>query len=489
MRSSFTRPLAVLAASVVGASLVIHAWHAVSTAAYVDFVTGVWLALANDLVHGVFYRDLFGPDGYGGTRYFPLFFASIGALMRLGLSPLASGFFVSAIAAALLVAGIRLLLSRFRLPASMASAVAIFVLAPRFVQQGLLAIRSDILAAALVVWGLACLLPSFDEERPNAKTLAAAAAFFTLAVATKVTSLYAPAAAIAALAWAARPGAAIRLGCMVAAGVMAMVAIVAAASGGRAIESWLACGFAGAGMGDWLRSVPSAFFSQIIGPSRVFTSVLLAGVAAWLVMILSRGPKMLIVAFPVTIAATAAVLASPGTSYTNQLMDALAVSVVIVGWTLARYPRLRQPAALVLLLLAVAAARQSLAPVMNEALRQRAWQVSAEREDLVREMTARRAPVLSESPELLALAGVRPYLLDPFTLRVLSIRRPDLLRHLQQNLDARQFSRVVLMYDPESPAGRGWYTNVDFGWPIVSRILANYELAEVKAGLRVYRPK
>jgi hypothetical protein len=242
-------------------------------------------------------------------------------------------------------------------------------------------------------------------------------------------------------------------------------------------------------MGDWLRSVPSAFFSQIIGPSRVFTSVLLAGVAAWLVMILSRGPKMLIVAFPVTIAATAAVLASPGTSYTNQLMDALAVSVVIVGWTLARYPRLRQPAALVLLLLAVAAARQSLAPVMNEALRQRAWQVSAEREDLVREMTARRAPVLSESPELLALAGVRPYLLDPFTLRVLSIRRPDLLRHLQQNLDARQFSRVVLMYDPESPAGRGWYTNVDFGWPIVSRILANYELAEVKAGLRVYRPK
>ena len=45
------------------------------------------------------------------------------------------------------------------------------------------------------------------------------------------------------------------------------------------------------------------------------------------------------------------------------------------------------------------------------------------------------------------------------------------------------------MYDPQGPAGRGWYTNVDFGWPIMSRILANYEFAGVRAGLRVYRPR
>jgi hypothetical protein len=107
----------------------------------------------------------------------------------------------------------------------------------------------------------------------------------------------------------------------------------------------------------------------------------------------------------------------------------------------------------------------------------------------VRELAAARGPVLSESPELLALAGVRPYLLDPFTLRVLSLRRPELLRQLQQELDARRFSAVVLMYDPESVAGRGWYTNVDFGWPIMSSILANYTFTEVKAGLRVYHPR
>jgi hypothetical protein len=481
--------MAMLAASIVGASLAVHAWHAVSTAAYVDFVTGVWLALANDAAHGVFYRDLVGPDGYGGTRYFPLFFLSIGALMRLGLGPLAAGFLVSAVAAVLLVAGIRRLLLRFGLPPAVAAAVAIFVLAPRFLQQGLLAIRSDILAAGLAVWGLDYAWSAFDEERPPTKTLVAASLCFTLAVATKVTSVYAPAGVTLALLWAARPGAALRLGSMVAAGIAAMVAVVAAASSGRAVESWLSCGLAGAGIAEWLASVPAVFFSQIIGPSRVFTSALLAAMAAWLAMARARGPKVLIVLFPVTLGATAVVLASPGTSYTNQLADALAIGLVVIGWVLARYAPVRPAAVAVLLLLSLAAARQSLMPVTDAALRQRARQLSAERDGLVREMTAFGAPVLSESPEVLALGGVRPYLLDPFTLRVLSVRRPDLLGPLYRDLDARRFARVVLMYDPQSPAGRGWYTNVDFGWPILSRILANYEFAGVRAGLRVYRPK
>ena len=182
-------------------------------------------------------------------------------------------------------------------------------------------------------------------------------------------------------------------------------------------------------------------------------------------------------------------LASPGTSYTNQLVDALAIGLVVIGWVLARYPRIRPVAVFVLLLLSLVAARQTLRPVTDPALRQRAWQLSAERDALVREMTAFGSPVLSESPELLTLGGNRPYLLDPFTLRVLSIRRPDLLDLLHRDLDARRFARVVLMYDPESPAGRGWYTNVDFGWPITSRILANYEFAGERAGLRIYRPR
>jgi hypothetical protein len=483
------RAIASLAGCVTGAALAIHAYQAISASAYVDFVTGVWLALADDFSRGEFYRNLIGPDGYGGTRYFPLFFASIGTLMRLGVSPLAAGFTVSLAAAALLVLGVRRLLVRLALPGSLAVASALFVVAPRFSQQALFEIRSDFLAAGLAVWGLAFILPAFDEERPRTRPIAMAALFFVLAAVTKVTSLYAPAAAVLALALAARPSAALRLGAMVAAGTAIMVGLVAAASGGRAIESWRACALAGGGVADWARNLPSAFASQVIGPSYVFTSVLLAATAAWLILVRANASKLALALFPAALGATTIVLASPGTSYTNQLVDILVVCVVLIGWVLARYPRWRSPAAILLLLLSLAAARQSLQPVTDGALRQRAERVDAERSELVRSLASGGGTVLSESPELLVLAGRRPYMIDPFALRVVTLHRPDVGLDVTTKLDARYFSSVVLMYDPETKSGRGWYTNVDLGWPIVSRILANYELERVTAGLRVYRPK
>jgi hypothetical protein len=482
-------PLAVLAAAVTGAALVIHAYQAITTSAYVDFVTGVWLALADDFSRGVFYRALIGPDGYGGTRYFPLFFASIGALMRLGAGPLAAGFAVSLASAALLVLGVRHFLVRIGLPGSLAAAFALFVVAPRFSQQALFEIRSDFLAAGLAVWGLAFTLPAFEEERSRTRPFAIAALFFVLAAATKVTSLYAPAAAILALALAARPMASVRLGAMVAAGTAIMVGLVAAASGGRAIESWRACAMAGGGVANWLRNLPPAFVSQVIGPSHAFTSVLLAATAAWLIMARANAPKLALVLFPAALGATTVVLASPGTSYTNQLVDILVVCVVLIGWVLARHPRWQSFAAALLLVLSLAAARQSLQPVTDRALGQRARRVDAERSELVRSLASGGGTVLSESPELLVLAGRRPYMIDPFALRVVTLRRPDVGLDVARKLDERYFSSVVLMYDPESNSGRGWYTNMDLGWPIVSRILANYELDRVTAGLRVYRSK
>jgi hypothetical protein len=488
-RPSFGRAMAMAAAGVVGAALAIHGWHAVTTGSYVDFVSGVWLTLADDLAHGVFYRDLIGPDGYGGTRYFPLFFTPIGALIRLGASPVASGLTVSLGAGALLLLGVRQFLTRIGLIGPMAVALSLFVLAPRFAQQTLLAIRSDILAAALVVWGLAWLLPAFDEERPRARQLAVAALCFVLAAAAKITTLYAPAAAVIALAWSARLTASARLSALIAIGTAAMVGIVALASGGRAIESWRVCAFAGAGMADWLRSLPSAFVSQVIGPSRVFSAVCVVAAGAWAVLLRTNGPRLPLVLFPVALGATAVVLASPGTIATNQLVDVFVVCVLLIGWTLARHPRWQSPAAACLLVLSLAAARQSVNPVWSGELRQHAVRLSAERAELARAVAAIGGPVLSESPETLLAAGVRPYLLDPFALRVVTLERSDVLDDVRRRLDARFFPAVVLEFDPESARGRGWYTNLDLGWPIVSRVLANYELESVMAGLRVYKPK
>jgi hypothetical protein len=489
MSAQVKLPAAALAALVTGLALAVHAWFAVRTGCYVDFVTGVWFALAGDLSHGVFYRELIGPEGYGGTRYFPAFFSAIGTAMRLGAGPLAAGFLVSLSSGALLVVGLRRFFARLGLPPALAWAVALFVFAPRFAQQALLAIRSDILSAALVVWGLGYTLAAFDEERPRNGPLVAASALFVLASITKVTSLYAPAAAVAGLALAGRWRASRRLGLMVALGSAAAFAVVIAASGGRALESWRACALAGVGVVEWLQATPSVVMTQVIGPSRVFTVVLAAAAAAWLVMLLERGPRLPLALFPASIGATLVVLASPGTSYTNQLVEPFAVCVLLVGWALARHPRSWVPASIVVLVLSLGVARHSLLPVTDAGRRAYAQRMSAERDELVRELAATGGPVFSESPELLVMAGTRPYMIDPFALRVVTLRRPDVLHDVLRKLDARFFPAVVLMYDPDSSGGRGWYTNMDLGWPIVSGILDNYDLAAVKGGFRLYRPK
>src|ERR1700685_176332 len=54
---------------------------------FLTHVEGVWLACAHDFVHGVFYRPLFGPLGYGGTRYFPLDFLFSGWVSKPCASP------------------------------------------------------------------------------------------------------------------------------------------------------------------------------------------------------------------------------------------------------------------------------------------------------------------------------------------------------------------------------------------------------------------
>jgi hypothetical protein len=188
-------------------------------------------------------------------------------------------------------------------------------------------------------------------------------------------------------------------------------------------------------------------------------------------------------------AATAVILASPGTIYTNQLIDVHLASLVLLGWFLQRHGRLRTVGYAAILALMLVAAGQNLNGIAKLHLREAARTLPAERQELIDTVERFRRPVLSESPELAVIAGARPWLIDPFALRVVTLKRPDVLNDLLGKLDARMFAYVLLMEDPQSPPGRGWYENVEFGWPVVERVMANYEYATTRAGIRVYVPR
>src|SRR5208337_4912228 len=77
---------------------------------WVNHPAGVLIAMAGDLKDGVFYRPLFGPEGYGGTRYFPLYFVLHALLMKLGVPVLPGAYLLSAVAVVSLLTGVFYLL-------------------------------------------------------------------------------------------------------------------------------------------------------------------------------------------------------------------------------------------------------------------------------------------------------------------------------------------------------------------------------------------
>ena len=113
---------------------------------------------------GLFYRDLSSDVGYGGTRYFPLFFSLIGLFMRAGLAPLASGWIASACAALILATGLFRVARALKLSPDVSVLLGVGGLAPYFVQQTLFEVRADVLAAGLNLWGLSYMVPLWNQE-------------------------------------------------------------------------------------------------------------------------------------------------------------------------------------------------------------------------------------------------------------------------------------------------------------------------------------
>ena len=154
-----TRAFAAVAVAIAVAAFLAYAIVAVGLGDF-DSAAGVFLALGHDTAGGHLYRPLISEMGYGGTRYFPLFFALIAGFLRAGAGILTAGWLASAVSAAVLMAGMYRLVRRLDGAKWMAVLFAAASVAPYFVQQTLVEIRADVLAAALNVWGLAFVLPA-----------------------------------------------------------------------------------------------------------------------------------------------------------------------------------------------------------------------------------------------------------------------------------------------------------------------------------------
>lgn len=451
-----------------------------------NHVSGVWLALADDLAHGTLYRPLHDPAlGWGGTRYFPLGFALQAALLRTGV-PL-----LTAAAAASLAAGLAAVLGVFALlraiggRGTLAAAAAPLALAGFAGQHALASARGDLLPVALSALALAAIARGTGRGR----TLAAAA-MLTLAFAAKPTALTSAAAAVAFLALrGARRGAA-GLAALVTAGAAGVVAGTDALSGGRFVEGLRAVAAGGAAPRTALRAPLRLAEELAIGdPAGLVLAVAAAAALAAWARTLARDarwgrddPRLLPALWlAASWIGALAVLATPGTGV-NHLVELEVASATLLGAGMARGAGRRLAGSG-----AAAAALAGLAIALALWRADRSSSRLAELREVVRALPA--GPVLSEDPLVPLLAGERPLLLDPFTIRLTTARRPELRAALVEALRRGAFPAIVLLQDLDARASDAWYAEGNFGSTLAGEIRRRYRRSAAIGRYHVYVPR
>jgi len=153
--------------------------------------SGVWAALAQDVSRGEFYRPLLDSQGYGGTRYMPLFFTLHGLLWRWMGDGVSSGLVMVYVSGLLTLSAVYALLRHQQLPHRLALPLTGLLLGTLTFERLSVELRGDMLASAAVLWAVLCVEKALRKENgQDGRWLVAAGMWTLVAFFTKFTSLY-----------------------------------------------------------------------------------------------------------------------------------------------------------------------------------------------------------------------------------------------------------------------------------------------------------
>ena len=452
-----------------------------SNQAYLDSVSGTWTALAVDLTKGVFYRPLLGPDGFGGTRYFPLHFILHATVIKVLGDPVRSGQFLAAFSVFLLALGVCFVVRAQRGAWLLAASSAAVVFASQTTQEALLSIKGDALPAALNVWGVAlCAGQTLGPWQALG-----AAGLFTLAFASKPTAVYGVLATTLWLVCSKRG----RLGGMVlsatAIGAVIVLASMYLASEGRAFEALWAGASTGVRLSDFLKApLTLAQLARQVPETLVFIQL---GLAA--VLVLSLRAKSLsslpVLFFLAALVVSVPIFAFEGTD-TNHLIDLHVASVIAIAAFVMSLQNTDADFGVATLAVAALAGSLSLASgLMNRHAEQRQGTL----EQALALIPDRQRPILAENPLVPIAAGQQPYMLDSYMFRLIRARNPSLGEPLRRALREQAFAAVVLERNPHDARGIEWYRTAFFGEDFVEELEQHYEMTGHVRMRVVYRPK
>jgi hypothetical protein len=441
---------------------------------FVNHVSGHWMTLARYVHDGTIYPPLHDGQNTFGTFYMPLPFVAHGVVSLVTGEYLVSGKLTAYATAVALFALMFVILRRLGCSVLVSAAlVAAVIVTP----AGLLATMSVRGDALSVVFQLAALLVVIRSASRRASV--GAAALCALALASKTTAVWAPAAIFFWLAVRERRQALLFAG-YVAGATAAIVGFFELLSGGRLSENILAFAFS---QPKDPGSTPLSGASTLVHLAfldrdaiwLLFPFALLAGVLC----LRRRSLTLVQIALAVDLAVLAVVLRDVGADY-NHLIDLCVLTALVVGelWARAsdlpaRWSRLLTAALTAALVLGVVSAfADTIKPDLGPA-----WRIARGQDPGVdysthplRGVVKPGAAILSEDPALPILSGQIP-VTDPLMLSRMEKSHPEWIQQLKDRIDDRSFDDVVLIrpLDPSS-----YHSVVSFGQTITNAIAANY---------------
>jgi hypothetical protein len=434
---------------------------------YLSYVSGTWASLADDVAHGELYRPLVSPLGYGGTRYFPLYFVLHGALVAIGVPIRFAGHSISVLSAVLLVCSGAIGLHRLGASRGLACAGGVLALVSRTAVMGAAGIRGDLLPVALGVAGLA-FLPRTRRESALPSVL-----LFGLAVLAKPNVVWPTCGALIALAASGQ----IRRSVLIAASAagLTIIGLLGAMvwSHGEMLDSFRAVATGGGFSLEHLRGNLS-----YVRPGE------LAWVAGGLGLWAFRGRAALkdpyfaslLVCFPITI-----VLFANRGIHVNHFVD-----VTTLG-ALAMISSLSYIGAQMTRVSSVAVILATLLGVVDFTFLDGMTIRHGELDRVATAIGRGSEPILSENPWIPIIAGERPFVLDAFSLEETRRASPLLQSDLLDRLDKCRFRAVVLL--GLLKGNEDWYTHAAFGAGFTEHLSASYSFAGIVGAHAVYLPR
>jgi hypothetical protein len=478
--------LSLLGISLLGSWLFLAVVH-VDDRYNVGWVEGSRMALAKSAGSGDLFPPLYDGHRYGGTRFMPVPILLHAGVAHFTDEYLISGKILAYVSTGLLLGLSFVVLRRMGLRAPAAAALTGGILATR---PGLLAattVQGDSLSV-LFQLGAVALIGSSKERR---STLLAAG-LCTLAIASKLSAVWAPLAIFLWLLIRDRRRALPFLGALVLL-LVATFALLQIVTDGRLLTNLAELTFAGVGgISDILRSplrllelvIDGAPVLLILAPFALFGEPLIAG---------RSGLSIFYIGLLTAILSLLVILSDRGTPH-NHLLDVTVLTFIVVGrvWSLsARGEPSRAPLPSLVAVAVLFGVGASAVVVVRPDLQAAVGSVFEEQDpstDDHAELAGEVGPhdaLLAEDPYVPISLGRTPVVLDAWVLLRLTRSHPEWVADLAERIQDHAFDKIVLVYPITFEA---WYRELHFG-PLVSEaIRENYRLAGRLAGYYVYVP-